>query len=113
MRREQVWKVVSEELRGGFGRLLEVRDVRRVRRVAGDAWSVSVVLAAASGDLHVADLTVDDRGAMTPTLRAEHVIEAVTREQRFSMMPPLADEVTDFGDLGGDDEMEPALDALS
>jgi len=113
MRREQVWKAVSEELRQGFGRLLEVRDVRRVRRVSGDAWSVTVVLAASSGDLHVADITVDDSGVMTPVLRADHVVEAVTHAQRFSQLPPASDELADFADVGGDEELEPAFDALS
>ena len=68
MTREEVWQTVAAGLRDNFGRLLDVRDVRRVRRVSGDAWTVTVVLAAASGDLHVADLTVDDRGAISPTL---------------------------------------------
>ncbi|MFO0761706.1 MAG: Crp/Fnr family transcriptional regulator [Byssovorax sp.] len=112
MRRDQVWKAVSEELRSGFGRLLEVRDVRRVRRVSGDAWSVTVVLAASSGDLHVADVTVDDAGVMTPVLGADHVVEAVTRAQRFSLKPPPSDELAGFADLGGEAEEEPALDAL-
>lgn len=111
MRREHVWKAVAEELREEFGKLLEVRDVRRVRRVSGDAWSVSVVLAASSGDLHVADLTVDDAGVMTPVLGPDHVVEAVTRAQRFSLVPPQSDELADFGDIG--DEVEPALDVLS
>lgn len=49
MTREQVWKSVTEALRPDFGRVLEVRDVRRVRRVAGEAWLVTVVLAAEGG----------------------------------------------------------------
>ena len=60
--REEVWKHVEAGLRDAFGRLLDVRDVRRVRRVAGDAWVVTVVLAAPSGDLHVADVTRRRRG---------------------------------------------------
>lgn len=111
VRREQVWKRVTEELRQGFGRLLEVRDVRRVRRVSGDAWSVTVVLAASSGDLHVADVTVDDNGTMTPVLGADHVVEAVTRAQRFSQLPPASDELADFGAI--DEDVEPALDVLA
>jgi CRP-like cAMP-binding protein len=110
MTREQVWKAVGERLRQDFGRLLEVRDVRRVRRVAGDAWTVSVVLAAPSGDLHVADLSVEDSGLLSPELDGDHVIEAVRRAERASMRPPspseeliafqdeLAEE--DTGDLG-------------
>ena len=46
MKREQVWKSVSQKLREDFGRLLDVRDVRRVRRVSGEAWVVTVALAA-------------------------------------------------------------------
>ena len=61
MTREQVWKAVGDRLRRDFGRLLEVRDVRRVRRVAGDAWAVVVVLAAPSGDLRRAHVAVERR----------------------------------------------------
>src|SRR5206468_4184516 len=95
--REEIWKRVSEVLRSDFGRLLDVRDVRRVRRVAGDAWMVTVVLAAPSGDLHVADITVDAAGGMTPVLGPDHVIEAVRRAQHASLKPP-PDELSDFGD---------------
>ncbi|MDB5212392.1 MAG: hypothetical protein JWO86_319 [Myxococcaceae bacterium] len=109
MTREEVWEAVADVLREPFGRLLDVRDVRRVRRVAGDAWVVTVVLAAQSGDLHVADLTVDDTGAISPTISAQHVIEAVKRAERASHAPPaMPDELSDFGgglddDNAGDD----------
>lgn len=108
--REQVWQAVSVALRDGFGRLLDVRDVRRVRRVAGDAWMVTVILASPSGDLHVADLTVDDTGAISPTLGAQHVIDAVKRADHASRAPAagLPDELADFGlDAGSPDEEAP------
>jgi CRP-like cAMP-binding protein len=117
--REEVWQRIGDVLRESFGRLLDVRDVRRVRRVAGDAWLVTVVLAAPSGDLHVADLTVDDAGAISPKLGAEHVIDAVRRAERAHRAPPVTkppDELADFGaDLGpspGSDS-DPALEMLS
>ena len=113
VKREQVWKTVSETLRVDFGRLLDVRDIRRVRRVSGDAWVVTIVLAAPSGDLHMADVTIDDAGVMTPPLTADLVIEAVRRAQRASLAPPPGDELADFGDLGGGDDDEPALDMLN
>jgi CRP-like cAMP-binding protein len=104
--REHVWQAVSDLLRDNFGRLLDVRDVRRVRRVAGDAWTVTVVLAAPSGDLHVADLTVDDAGEISPPLGAEHVVEAVRRADRATHAPAagLPDELSDFGDDVGSPE---------
>ena len=112
MKREQVWKTVSEKLREDFGRLLDVRDVRRVRRVSGEAWVVTVALAASSGDLHVADVMVDDAGTMTPVLAADHIVDAVRRAQRFSLTPPAIDELADFGDLG-EDEHDSSLAMLS
>ena len=110
MTREQVWEAVSDHLRENFGRLLDVRDVRRVRRVAGDAWVATVVLAAPTGDLHVADLTVDDGGIITPLIGAEHIIEAVKRADRAARTPAAAvpEELADFGaDVGTPDDDEP------
>jgi CRP-like cAMP-binding protein len=112
VKREQVWQTVSEKLREDFGRLLDVRDVRRVRRVSGEAWVVTVALAASSGDLHVADIMVDDAGTMTPVLAADHVVDAVRRAQRFSLAPPPIDELADFGDMGGDED-DTSLDMLT
>jgi CRP-like cAMP-binding protein len=109
--REAVWQSVSESLRKAFGRLLDVRDVRRVRRVSGVAWAVTVVLAAPSGDLHVADVIVDEAGAMSPKLGAAHVIDAVLRSERASQIPSASSELADFGDIGGQDD-DPALSML-
>src|ERR1700734_706675 len=110
--REEVWKHVSGALRDDFGKLLDVRDVRRVRRVAGDAWLVTVVLASASGDLHIADLTVDASGAISPTLGPDHVGDPVRRAQRPPPRASPPDELADFGS-GATDDDEPALDMLS
>ena len=113
MNREQVWKLTQSVLRPDFGRLLEVREARRVRRVAGDAWVVSVVLAAPSGDMHVADITVDDAGVMEPTLTADHVIEAARRAETFSL-PPAHESLGDLlGPDGDADGEEPALQMLA
>ena len=113
MTREQVWETVSNHLVREFGRLLEVRDVRRIRRVSGEGWTVTVVLTATSGDLHVADVSVDEAGAMTPVIDANAVIAAVKRAQTVSMMPPPAtDDMGDMGDFGGADEAADAFDNL-
>lgn len=109
--REQIWEKVTDALRLNFGRLLDVRDVRRVRRVAADAWIVTVVLTAPSGDLHVADITVDDTGTMSQVLGPDQIIEAVRRSERISLSAKPPDELSDFGDMG-DGSDEPALDML-
>jgi CRP-like cAMP-binding protein len=104
--REEAWKKVSDSLREGFGRLLEVRDVRRVRRVVGDAWVVTVVLAGASEEVHVADVTVDDAsGTISPALGADHIVEAARRPKPTALAQRPVDELADFGDsMAGEDE---------
>ena len=112
MTREQVWKTVTAALRKDFGRLLDVRNVRRVRRVTSDAWVVTVVLSAPSGDLHVADVDVDDAGVITPAINAGHVIECVRRDTRASMVPAPPDELADFAEAMGEGDA-PILAILS
>ncbi len=103
--REKVWETVAAFLRQEFGRLLDVRDVRRIRRVSGEGFKVTVVLAAPSGDLHVADLTVDEAGAITPTLDGDAIISAVRRAQTVSMLPPPAtDEMGGLEDFATPEE---------
>jgi CRP-like cAMP-binding protein len=103
--REEVWRRVTDRLRPEFGRLLDVRDVRRVRRVVGDAWIVTVVLVAPSGDLHVADLNVEDNGVMTPQLNADHVVDAAKNQKKF-VLSAVPDELSDFGDAGPSSDAE-------
>lgn len=104
MTREQVWKVVSEALRPQFGRFLDVRDVRRVRRVAGDGWVATIVLHTSSGDIHVSDLLVDDAGVITPEITSDTIVEAARRPQELAPAGELPDELADFGDGGGGDD---------
>ncbi|MBX3186160.1 MAG: Crp/Fnr family transcriptional regulator [Labilithrix sp.] len=115
MTREEVWQAVAESLKPRFGQLLDVRDVRRVRRVAGDAWQVTVVLAAKSGDVHVADVVVDNAGKITPALDADHVVEAVRRADEKKAPSELPPELADFGaDVGApsDGDDVPGLEML-
>jgi CRP-like cAMP-binding protein len=110
MTREQVWETVTAFLVREFGRLLEVRDVRRIRRVMGEGWMVTVVLHASSGELHVADVVVDENGAMSPSIDADTIVAAVERA-RTKKPPSPPEELGDLGDFGGGDEGD-AFDAL-
>lgn len=122
MTREQVWKVVSEALRPKFGSFLDVRDVRRIRRVAGDGWTATVVLHTSTGDIHVADLVIDDAGVMSPEITADMIVEATRRPQELAVAAgELPDELADFGEataedddgLGMLDELEQGFDESS
>jgi CRP-like cAMP-binding protein len=111
MTREQVWETVSSFLVREFGRLLEVRDVRRIRRVMGEGWMVTVSLHGSSRELHVADVVVDESGAMSPPINADTIIEAVKRATAEA--PPAAPEsMGDLGEFGMGSDDGDALDAL-
>lgn len=75
MTREQVQAAVSAYLKGEFGKLLVVRDVRRVRHVDTIGWSVRVVCALRSGDVEIAELEVDEHGVLSPLLDPDGVVE--------------------------------------
>jgi CRP-like cAMP-binding protein len=103
-------------LREEFGRLLQVREGRRVRRAAGECWAVTVVAVPSSGDVVVGQIEVDEAGEISPKLSADDVIKALQRpasvfERYPSLAPPpgsvavipaVSDELADFADFGGD-----------
>jgi CRP-like cAMP-binding protein len=111
MTREQVWETVSSLLVRDFGRLLEVRDVRRIRRVMGEGWMVTVVLHASSGELHVADIVIDESGAMSPRIDADTIILAIKRASTEAP-PPASESMGDLGEFGAGDDEGDALEAL-
>ena len=111
--RELALLTVTAWLREEFGRLLEPRDVRRMRRAAGDTWAVRVVAAAGSGDVFVAEIEVDEHGALTPQPSVDEVIAALQRprsviEHYPSIPPPPGSAAAidaapdDFDDLNDD-----------
>lgn len=110
MTREEVWDAITGYLRREFGKLLEVRDVRRVRRVAGDSWAVSVVMAATSGDIHVADVHVDEDANIRPLLGPDDVIAAVRAAHAHAhptRQPATADAALAMSELASLNEDEP------
>src|SRR5262249_21674582 len=94
-----------------FGRLLEVRDVRRIRHVVGEGWTVSVVLNASSGDLHIADVLIDESGGMSPVIDSNTIVAAVERA-RTAQLPGPSEDMGDIDGFGAADDEGDALDAL-
>jgi CRP-like cAMP-binding protein len=111
MTREQAWETMSAFLVREFGRLLEVRDVRRIRRVVGEGWTITVVLHARSGDLHIADVLVDESGGMSPVIDANTIVAAIDRT-RTPQPPPPSEDMGEMDGFGAGDDEGDALDAL-
>jgi len=75
--REQVESAVATYLRGEFGKLLVVREVRRVHHVDALGWKVRIVAPSHHGDIDVAELEVDERGTLSPLLDPLGVIDVL------------------------------------
>jgi len=97
--REQVEAAVSTYLRGEFGKLLIVREVRRVHHVDALGWTVRIVAPSRSGDIEIAELEVDERGVLSPLLDPLGVIDVI----RTSDEAPPASMRPGAVDLGGFD----------
>lgn len=98
MTREQVQAAVSAYLRAEFGKLLVVRELRRVHHVDAYGWKVRIVAPLKSGDVEIAELEVDERGVLSPLLDPDGVVE-VLRASRDEEPPPSVR--IDSLDLGG------------
>lgn len=102
MTREEVWSAVSAYLSEEFGKLVVVRDVRRVRRVAGDCWAVVVAIVNSAGDIPVQELSVDEDGVMTPTLDGDDIAAAIRKATPTEKKPATDDfGLSGMGGMGG------------
>ncbi len=107
MTREQVHAAVSAYLRGEFGKLLVVRDVRRIHHVNSLGWRVRIVAPSREGDIEITELEVDERGVLAPLLDPLGVIDVL----RASDNPPPSVRAEAL-DLGSFDADEPAPQSL-
>src|SRR5688572_20537800 len=103
MTREQVQAAVESYLRSEFGKLLTVRDVRRVHHVSSMGWKVRVVAPSRDGELEIAELEVDERGVLSPMLDPLGVIDIL----RATPAKGVAGEALDLGAF----DPEPSLAA--
>jgi CRP-like cAMP-binding protein len=105
MTREQVHAAVTSYLRGEFGKLLTVRDVRRVHHVNSLGWKVRVVAPSRRGDIDIAELEVDERGVLSPMLDPLAVIDLVRDSDK---KPVVAASAVHLDDLGSEEAAPPS-----
>ncbi len=77
MSREHILDALKAHLRRDFGAVLAVRDVRRRRRVAGESWIASIIVASTAADIVVGEFEVDDDGAMVAPPSVDRIVEAI------------------------------------
>ncbi len=98
--REEVVQALGDWLRSEFGKLVVLREMRRVRRAAGGTWIARVVIPANGGDIPVSSLEVDDEGNVVNPFGLEQLLEIVRRppEEKAAFSVSDLGELMDFGD---------------
>ncbi len=119
MTRDEVLQALGAWIRAEYGKLLVLREVRRVRRAAGTTWRARVVGPAPEGDITVGDLEIDEDGSILNEIGVAQLLDAVRRPQESEPeaagADPFGGELSELRDMG---EEEPAaattdLDGLS
>lgn len=108
MTRDEVLQALGAWIRAEYGKLLVLREVRRVRRAAGTTWLARVVVPAPEGDIAVGDLEIDEDGSILNDIGIAQLLEAVRRpkdEAVEAAADPFGGELGDLLDMG---EEEPA-----
>jgi CRP-like cAMP-binding protein len=105
--REQVEAAVGHYLRGEFGKLLVVREVRRVRHVDSMGWQVRIVSPLRSGDVQIAELEVDEKGFLSPLLDMDGVVEVLRGAGEEAPPMSVRHQTLDLARLEFEDELSP------
>lgn len=111
MTREEVIQALSAWLRTEYGKLLTLRSVRRARRAAGTTWNAKLVIAAASGEIPIGELEIDEEGNILNALSIDQVVDSI-RNPPSREVPIESMAESDLGDLMdmGEPEPEPKKD---
>lgn len=116
MMQREAQALVGQYLRENFGRLMQFREIAKIRRAAGILWRAEVVCLSSNGEIPVGRVAVDDAGHLVEKIAVDDLIASLKSFVPMSLenaaLPapeanPLADEFADFGldsDLGSDED---------
>jgi CRP-like cAMP-binding protein len=108
--REEVLQALSAWVRAEYGKMLALREVRRVRRAAGTMWLARLVVPAGGGDIAIAELQVDEEGNILNPLSLAQLIEAIRDPPSIRVDEPTADGLGDLMDMGDPEPSQEELD---
>jgi Cyclic nucleotide-binding domain len=116
MMQREAQALIQQYLRENFGRLLQFREIGKVRRAAGIFWRAEVVCLSRDGEIPMGRVTVNNDGHLVEKITVDDLITALKGFVPVSLEDAdladqqaklLADEFADFGlddDIGGDDD---------
>lgn len=113
MTREEVVQALSAWIRVEYGKLLALREVRRVRRAAGTTWLAKIVVPATSGEVPIGELEIDEEGNILNPISVDQVLESIRKPKEsagdaFGDMAEGLGDLLDMGEPGSrlDDDIE-------
>ncbi len=116
MMQREAQALIGQYLREHFGRLLQFREIAKIRRAAGILWRAEVVCLSSDGEIPVGRVSVDDSGHVVESISTDQLIaglrDFVPVSLEEALLPeeaanPLAEELADFGlddDLGDSED---------
>ena len=117
MTHDRILSRLVERLRGTFGDFVAVRDLRRTRRVEGDAWCATLAVATSAEELILGEFDVGEDGTLTTPLTVDAVLAAVRRAPVLITEAGLRDSRESLSDIlldpADDDAYDAALDSSS
>jgi len=89
--RDEVVQALSAWIRVEYGKLLALREVRRVRRAAGTTWLAKIVVPATVTEIPIGELEIDEEGNILNPISIDEVITKIRTPE---------EKANDFGDMG-------------
>lgn len=105
MMEREAQALIQQYLRENFGRLVQFRDIAKIRRAAGILWRAEVVCLSTDGEIPVGRVAVDFSGHLVEKIAVDDLITSLKSFVPTSLenadLPqqeanPLADEFSDF-----------------
>lgn len=106
MMEREAQALIQQYLRESFGRLVQFREIAKIRRAAGILWRAEVVCLSSDGEIPVGRVAVDADGHLVEKVTVDDLISSLKSFVPMSLedaaLPeqgsnPLADEFADFG----------------
>ncbi len=91
-------QALSAWIRVEYGKLLALREVRRVRRAAGTTWLAKIVVPASAGEVPIGELEIDEEGNILNAISVDQVLEAI-RKPAEAVGDGFGDMAEGLGDL--------------
>jgi CRP-like cAMP-binding protein len=100
--RDEVVQALTAWIRVEYGKLLALREVRRVRRAAGTTWLAKIVVPASTTEVPIGELEIDEEGNILNAITIDQVLDAIRKPAEVAAegFGDMAEGLGDLLDMG-------------